>query len=102
MPDDPASDAALDPAAVTTALARFGGTEPERRTVARQAVDLADAGRYRRDSGRRLTVDLLVDELADAPDGSPADRWNWWIGVLSLAYGGYEPFAVGRYPGSGP
>ncbi|MFW5903796.1 MAG: hypothetical protein ACOCS7_03565 [Halolamina sp.] len=87
--------------ALVTALDRFGGTEPERRTVARQAVDLADSGRYRSDSGRRLTVDLVVDELADAPDGSPADRWNWWIGVLSLAYGGYEEFAVDRYPKSG-
>jgi len=102
MTDEPASDVALDSGALVAALDRFGGTEPERRTVARQAVDLADSGRYRRDSGRRLTVDLVVDELADAPDGSPADRWNWWIDVLSLAYGGYEEFAVRRYPGSGP
>ncbi|NHX37229.1 hypothetical protein G9C84_12300 [Halolamina sp. R1-12] len=91
----------LDPGELAAALARFGGTESERRTVARQAVDLADSGRYRSDSGRRLTVDLVVDELADAAGGSPADRWNWWIGVLSFAYGGYEAFAVGRYPGSG-
>jgi len=97
MTDDTASDA-LDPAALADALARFGGIEPERRTVARQAADLAAAGRYRRDSGRELTVDLVVDELADAPDGSPADRWNWWMGVLSLAYAGYEGFAVRRYP----
>ncbi|KPN32203.1 hypothetical protein SY89_02967 [Halolamina pelagica] len=100
MTDEPAAEGALDPEALVSALARFDGTEPERRTVARQAVDLADSGRYRRDSGRHLSVDLIVAELADAPDGSPADRWNWWIGVLSLAYGGYEAFSVGRYPGS--
>ncbi|QKY20077.1 hypothetical protein B4589_006675 [Halolamina sp. CBA1230] len=90
----------FDPEALVVALDRFGGSEPERRTVARQAADLADSGRYRRDSGRALTPDLIVDELADAPDGSPADRWNWWIGVLAVAYGGYEGFAVRRYPGA--
>lgn len=100
MTEDADPGAALDPDDLVDALARFGGPEAERRTVARQAVDLADSGRYREDSGRRLTVDLIVDELADAPDGSPADRWNWWIGVLSVAYGGYEGFAVRRYPGS--
>jgi hypothetical protein len=90
----------LDPDELVDALARFGGTEAERRTVARQAVDLADSGRYRADSGRQLAVDLIVDELADAPEGSPADRWNWWIGVLGFAYGGYGEFAVRRFPGS--
>ena len=99
MTDDTAAENALDPEALVAALDRFGGTEPERRTVARQAVDLADTGRYPRDTGRALTPDLIVDELADAPDGSPADRWNWWIGVLAVAYGGYEEFAVRRYPG---
>lgn len=94
------SDPELDADDLVDALARFGGSQAERRTVARQAVDLADSGRYRADSGRRLTADLIVEELADAPDGSPADRWNWWIGVLSVAYGGYGAFAVRRYPGS--
>lgn len=99
MTDEADHESDLDPDELVDALARFGGTEAERRTVARQAVDLADSGRYRADSGRRLTVDLIVEELADAPDRSPADRWNWWIGVLSVAYGGYEAFAVRRYPG---
>jgi len=94
------AESALDPEALATALERFGGSDPERRTVARQASDLADTGRYPRDTGRELTVDLIVAELADAPDGSPADRWNWWMGVLAVAYGGYERFAVRRYPGS--
>ncbi|MFW5939175.1 MAG: hypothetical protein ACOCSD_04970 [Halolamina sp.] len=91
----------IDPEALVGALARFGGSEAERRTVAREATDLADSGQYRNDSGRSLTVDLIVDELADARAGSPATRWNWWMGVLSVAYGGYERFAVERYPGSG-
>lgn len=100
--DDPgeAGRSDLDTDALADALSRFGGTDPERHTVARQAADLAGSGQYRRDSGRRLAVDLIVDELADAPEGSPADRWNWWMGVLAVAYGGYEPFAVRRYPGS--
>lgn len=96
LPTDPG----FDPDALADALARFGGTPAERRTVARQAVDLADSDEYHRDSGRRLTADLIVDELADAPEGSPAERWNWWMGVLSFAYGGYEQFVVRRYPGS--
>lgn len=90
----------FDPDTLADALTRFGGNSAERRTVARQAVDLADSGEYHRDSGRQLTVELIVDELADAPEGSPAERWNWWMGVLSFAYGGYEQFAVRRYPGS--
>ena len=91
----------IDPDEIADARSRFGGTEPERRAAAGAAADLADSGHYRRDSGRRLTTALILDELADAPDGSPADRWNWWIGVLSVAYGGYEQFSVQRYPGSG-
>ncbi|MBP1988183.1 hypothetical protein [Halolamina salifodinae] len=90
----------FDSETLADALTRFGGKPAERRTVARQAVDLADSGEYHRDSGRRLTVDLIVDELADAPEGSPAERWNWWMGVLSFAYGGYDQFVVRRYPGS--
>lgn len=97
-PDVPESD--LDPEALVDALEQFGGTEAERRTVARQAADLADSGAYRRDASRPLTVDLIVAELADAGEGSPADRWNWWMGVLSFAYGGYERFTVRRFPGS--
>jgi hypothetical protein len=92
---------AFDPDELADALARFGGTAAERRTVARQAADLADSGQYRRDADHPLTVDLVVAELADAPDGSPADRWNWWMGALSVAYGGYARFQVRRYPDTG-
>jgi len=99
--DEPAGADDIDPGALVDALAQFGGTDAERRTVARQAVDLADSGKYRRDASHPLTVDLIAAELADADEGSPVDRWNWWMGVLSLAYGGYERFAVRRFPGSG-
>ncbi|WP_255151448.1 hypothetical protein [Halorarius halobius] len=78
-------------------LQRFGGTADERRAVARQARDLADEGRYERDAGRPLTAALVAAELADAPDGGPADRWNWWLGALELAYGGYAAFQVRRW-----
>jgi hypothetical protein len=98
--DQRPTDPGFDPKALADALTEFGGTPDERRTVARQAVDLADSGEYHRESGQSLTTDLIVDELADAPEGSPAERWNWWIGVLSVAYGGYDQFVVRRYPGS--
>lgn len=75
----------------------FGGTDGQSRTVARQAADLDDAGRYAADIGHELTNDVVLEELADAPDGEPADRWNWWMGSLELAYGGYERFGVRRY-----
>ncbi|WP_049888919.1 hypothetical protein [Natronococcus occultus] len=76
---------------------RFGGTSGGARVVARQAVDLADAGRYEDDTDIPLTEDVVLDELADAPDGGPPERWNWWIGSLEVAFGGYEPFGVRRY-----
>ncbi|WP_247731188.1 hypothetical protein [Halovivax limisalsi] len=75
----------------------FGGTVGESRVVVRQAIDLADSGQYEADVGVALSNDLLVDELADAPDGSPADRWNWWVGALEVAYGGYGQFGIQRY-----
>lgn len=76
----------------------FGGTAAERRTVARAADDLADSGAYAADAGVELTPQVIVEHLADAPEGGPANRWNWWIGSLELAYGGYEQFAVHRWP----
>lgn len=87
----------MDVDALAAALERFGGTPAERRVVARQARDLADSGALERDRGHAPTVETLVADLADAPSGGPADRWNWWIGSLEVAYGGYEPFAVRRY-----
>ncbi|MFC6716884.1 hypothetical protein ACFQGT_16485 [Natrialbaceae archaeon GCM10025810] len=88
----------IDPDALESRLReRFGGSPGEARTVARQAVDLADAGRYEADVDAPLTADVVCQELADAPDGTPADRWNWWIGSLELAFGGYERFGIRRY-----
>jgi len=80
------------------ALSRFGGTDAERRVVARQARDLADTGKLNDDRGEPLTVGTVIEELSDAPEGGPADRWNWWLGSLTIAYGGYEPFGVWRLP----
>lgn len=92
-------DDGLDPDALETALRdRFAGNDSERRVVVREALDLADSGKHQHDRGRPLTVDVVVSNLADAPDGSSvADRWNWWLGALEVAYGGYEPFQVRRF-----
>ena len=87
----------VDPETLTEALERFGGSPSERRAVARQARDLADSDRYRTDAGVELSNEFLIDELADAPSGGPADRWNWWLGALEIAYGGYATFQVRRY-----
>ena len=92
----------LDPEALATALAEFGGTDAERQTVARQAADLAASGKHARDRSHPLTESVVVEELGDARDGSPAERWNWWMGALEVAYGGYEAFQVRRYPGREP
>lgn len=88
----------LDPDRLELRLRReLGGTQSEARVVVRQAVDLHDSGRYEADVGVELTNDVVLEELADAPDGTPADRWNWWMGALEIAYGGYERFGVRRY-----
>lgn len=89
---------AIEPGPLELRLRReFGGTSGETRVVVRQAVDLADSGQYAADVGSELTNDVVIEELADAPRGSPADRWNWWIGSLEVAYGGYGRFGVRRY-----
>lgn len=89
----------LEPAGLSAELERtFGGTSAESRVVARQASDLATSGRYNADVGVELTNPVVLEELADAPDGTPADRWNWWIGALEIAFGGYAAFRVDRYP----
>ncbi|WP_222916799.1 hypothetical protein [Natrinema sp. SYSU A 869] len=75
----------------------FGGTTGQSRVVVRQAVDLADSGRYEEDAGVTLTNDLVIAELSDAPDGAPPERWNWWIGSLEIAYGGYGRFGIQQY-----
>lgn len=87
-----------DPDALDHALADdFGGSDGERRAVVRAARDLADSGRIPLDRGHELAVDVIVDELKEAPRGGPADRWNWWVGALDVAYGGYAQFQVRRY-----
>lgn len=96
MSSDPADR--FDAEALIAGLEPFGGDESERRTVARNARDLADSGRYVEDSGIELTPEHVVVQLADAPDGGPIERWNWWLGSLEVAYGGYAEFQV-RYLG---
>ncbi|WEL20282.1 hypothetical protein [Halorhabdus sp. BNX81] len=71
-------------------------TEPETaRIVARQATDLADSAQYAADFEGPLTVEIVVDNLNDAPEESDLiERWNWWLGALELSHGGYQRFRV--------
>jgi len=77
----------------------FDAGEGERRAVVRAAGDLSDSGRLDADRGTELTVETVVTELADAPEGSSlAERWNWWIGALAVAYGDeYVRFGVRQF-----
>lgn len=85
----------LDERALREALTEtFDPAPGELRVVVRAAADLATDGRYERDTGRSLTVELIVAELADAPDEGLPERWNWWLGALEIAYGGYAPFGI--------
>nr|WP_132058881.1 hypothetical protein [Halorussus amylolyticus] len=78
----------------------FGGTPETRRVVARQARDLADSGRFDADTGRPLNAREVLENLRDAPDDcSLPERWNWWVGALELAYGGYDRFRIVRWAG---
>jgi hypothetical protein len=73
----------------------FDAGEDVLRAVSRQARDLADAGRIAEDLGFELTVEAVVSNLQDAPDGyTLAERWNWWIGSLELSHRGYRQFRV--------
>ena len=98
--DAPLETAAFDAEELVEALrAEFDGDDAEYRVVARQARDLADAGIVAEDRGEPLTVAEVVRNLADAPEGSSvADRWNWWLGALDAAYGGYREFEVRAVP----
>ena len=93
----------MDSRELTAALEReFEGTEAARRTVARQARDLADSGVIEADRGHELTVADVIENLTDAPDDHDlVERWNWWLGSLETAYGGYERFTV-RFVDDGP
>lgn len=87
----------MDSEVLIERLDRFGGSEAERRAVARCARDLADADVFARDEGYDLTVERILNHLADAPEGGPADRWNWWLGSLEAAYDDYARFQVRRW-----
>ncbi|MFC6836960.1 hypothetical protein [Halomarina ordinaria] len=73
---------------------RFDATPGEVRAVVRAAGDLADSGRYASDVGTPLTVAAVVESLRDAPDERLPERWNWWLGSLELAFGGYAEFQI--------
>ena len=86
----------VDPTRLDDALrAEFESSAADRRIVVRQATDLAASGTPEADRGVALRVDDVIEQLRDAPDGSDlVDRWNWWLGALDLAYGGYRAFTV--------
>ncbi|AHG02647.1 hypothetical protein HALDL1_02670 [Halobacterium sp. DL1] len=77
----------------------FGGTAAERRTVARAAGDLVDAGKLEGDLDVELTAEVVLEHLSDAPRGTPAERWNWWMGALEASHGGYRQFRVTAWDG---
>lgn len=73
----------------------FDGTAADRRVVVRQATDLAAAEQSLTDRGVELTVEEIVSNLNDAPARSDlVERWNWWLGALDIAYGGYQQFTA--------
>lgn len=76
----------------------FDASDGQRRVVVRAAVDLCDAGRYAETHGADLGVEDVVSTLREAPDDlGLVERWNWWVGALELAHGGYESFRVRQY-----
>jgi hypothetical protein len=82
-------------------LAReFEGDAGTRRVVARQARDLADSEQFEANGGQEFTASVVVENLRDAPeDLALPEKWNWWMGALELAYGGYDRFRVVRWAG---
>jgi len=78
----------------------FDGNAGTRRVVARQARDLADSGQFEDHMNRELTAAVVVENLRDAPESlALPEKWNWWMGALELAYGGYDRFRVLRWAG---
>ncbi|WP_435157213.1 hypothetical protein [Haladaptatus sp. DFWS20] len=76
----------------------FDPPEGACRVVVRQARDLVDSGEYRNDTGVELTAEAIVSHLHDAPDErSLPEKWNWWMGSLGIAYGGYTEFLIVRW-----
>lgn len=86
----------MDPEDLREELQRqFDASERAVRVVTRQACDLADSGRIENDLGSPLTVTALCTHLADAPDEyTLVQRWNWWLGSLEFAFGGYLEFLI--------
>lgn len=76
----------------------FGGDSGSLRVVARQARDLDDSGQFESDMGETLTTAVVVSNLRDAPDDlALPEKWNWWVGALELAYGGYGRFRIHQW-----
>lgn len=97
--DDNATPSVTMDAVEQALRSAFGGSPGERRVVARQVRDLADAGIVEMDRNETLTVATVIDNLSDAPDDlSIAERWNWWLGALETAYGSYHEFQVTAIP----
>lgn len=91
-------EASVDEAELLEGLeAAFGGSQAERDAVARAARDLDASDQVETDTESEVTAGRVIAELEDAPDGGPADRWNWWIGALEIAYGGYAEYQVRRW-----
>jgi hypothetical protein len=84
----------MDRDRLKSALDEFDPQSGERRVVVRQAMDLADSAQFETDTGATLTSKTVVRNLRDAPDERLPERWNWWIGSLEIAYGGYAQFQV--------
>ncbi|MFB6151980.1 MAG: hypothetical protein ABEJ40_09265 [Haloarculaceae archaeon] len=87
----------MDQERLKEALSSFEGDERARHVVARQARDLSDAGLVEEDFGYELTVEDVLANLEDAPEGhSLVERWNWWVRSLEVSHGGYDRFRVRR------
>jgi hypothetical protein len=80
----------------------FDAPDGECRVVVRQAGDLSNSGRYRTDAGVELSAEAVVSNLRDAPDDLLVpEKWNWWMGSLEIAYGGYSEFQILRWKRNG-
>ena len=86
----------MDRERLETELAeRYDAPDVVVRSIGRQARDLADAGLIEDDLDHELTVEAVLDNVADAPEArSLVERWNWWLGSLELSHGGYDRFLV--------
>lgn len=103
-PNDGGASSFVDPTRIPTVTIpelevalnqAFDASPEERRVVARQARDFLTSGKPEADRGRPVPIEAIIDNLEDAPAGSSlSERWNWWMGALEVAYGGYRQFQV--------